>query len=132
MKSLLLALTLLAGIPAVVPTTASASSYGCYECGRITNIERIQGHRSTTGGMIIGGIAGGLLGNQVGGGSGKTLATVAGAAGGAYAGKKIAERSGKTKYQVTVRMDEVVTQSSVYHMHEGSRVIVHHGKAKLR
>jgi outer membrane lipoprotein SlyB len=135
MKSILLALVLLVGIPAVVPT-ASAASYGCYECGRITHIERIQGHRSTTGGMIIGGIAGGLLGNQVGGGSGKTLATVAGAAGGAYAGKKIAERSGKTMYRVTVRMDdgrvEVVTQKSVYHMGEGSHVIVHHGKARLR
>lgn len=134
MKSLLLALILLAGIPATAP--AAAASYGCYECGRITHIERISGHRSTTGGMIIGGIAGGLLGNQIGGGSGKTVATVAGAAGGAYAGKKIAERSTKTMYRVTVRMDdgrvEVVTQKSVYHMREGSQVIVHHGKARLR
>jgi outer membrane lipoprotein SlyB len=136
MKSLLLALTLLVGIPVVAPTTAAAASYGCYECGRITTIERIQGHRSTTGGMIIGGIAGGLLGNQIGGGSGKTLATVAGAAGGAYAGKKIAERSGKTRYRVTVRMDdgrvEVVTQSSVKYLREGSQVIVHHGRARAR
>ena len=135
MKSILLALVLLAGIPAVAPT-AAAASYGCYECGRITNIETIQGHRSTTGGMIIGGIAGGLLGNQIGKGNGKTVATVAGVAGGAYAGKKVAEHSGKTKYRVTVRMNdgrtEVVTQSSVYHMHEGSHVIVHHGKARLR
>jgi len=135
MKSFLLALTLFAGISAV-PPPAAAASYGCYECGTITHIERISGHRSTTGGMIIGGVAGGLIGNQVGGGSGKTLATVAGAAGGAYAGKKIAERSEKTKYRVTVRMQdgrvEVVTQNSVYHMREGSHVIVHHGKARLR
>ena len=52
------------------------------------------------------------------------------------AGKKIAERSGKTKYRVTVRMNdgrmEVVTQSSVYHLHDGSHVIVRHGRARLR
>lgn len=40
-------------------------------------------------GMAIGAIAGGLLGNQIGGGKGKTLATVAGAVGGGYAGNRI-------------------------------------------
>lgn len=135
MKSLLLAIALLAGIPAVI-APASAASYNCYECGTISHIEIFEGHRSTTGGMIIGGIAGGLLGNQVGKGDGKTLATVAGAAGGAYAGKKIAEHSEKTKYRVTVHMQdgriEEVTQNSVKNMHEGSRVTVHHGKVRLR
>jgi uncharacterized protein YcfJ len=42
-------------------------------------------------GMAIGAVGGGLLGHQVGGGKGKTLATVAGAVGGGYAGKKIQE-----------------------------------------
>lgn len=40
-------------------------------------------------GTAIGAIAGGLLGNQVGGGKGRTLATVAGAAAGGYAGNRI-------------------------------------------
>jgi uncharacterized protein YcfJ len=40
-------------------------------------------------GTAIGAIAGGLLGHQVGGGKGKTLATVAGAVGGGYAGNRI-------------------------------------------
>lgn len=40
-------------------------------------------------GTTLGGLAGGLLGNQVGGGSGKTIATIAGAAGGAYAGNRV-------------------------------------------
>ena len=40
-------------------------------------------------GTAIGAIAGGLLGNQVGGGRGRTLATVAGAVGGGYAGNRI-------------------------------------------
>ena len=42
-------------------------------------------------GTAIGAVAGGLLGNQVGGGKGKTLATVAGAVGGGYAGNRIEE-----------------------------------------
>jgi len=42
---------------------------------------------------IIGGVAGGLLGHQVGQGSGKTAATIIGATGGAVAGSVIADRS---------------------------------------
>ena len=40
-------------------------------------------------GSVIGAVAGGLLGNQVGGGNGKKIATVAGALGGGYAGNKV-------------------------------------------
>jgi len=40
-------------------------------------------------GTAIGAVAGGLLGHMVGGGKGRTLATVAGAVGGGYAGNRI-------------------------------------------
>ena len=40
-------------------------------------------------GTALGAVVGGLLGNQVGGGRGKTVATVAGAAAGGYAGNKV-------------------------------------------
>lgn len=40
-------------------------------------------------GTIAGAVIGGVLGHQVGGGSGRDLATVAGAAGGGYAGNRI-------------------------------------------
>lgn len=40
-------------------------------------------------GTGVGAVAGGVLGNQVGSGKGKTLATVAGAVGGGYAGNQI-------------------------------------------
>lgn len=40
-------------------------------------------------GSVIGGVAGGLLGHQIGGGNGKKLATVAGAAAGGYAGNRV-------------------------------------------
>jgi uncharacterized protein YcfJ len=43
-------------------------------------------------GMVAGALIGGLLGNQVGGGSGKTVATVAGVVGGGYAGRQIDRR----------------------------------------
>jgi uncharacterized protein YcfJ len=42
-------------------------------------------------GTVLGAVAGGLLGNQIGGGNGKKIATVAGAVGGGYAGNKVQE-----------------------------------------
>ena len=44
-------------------------------------------------GIGVGAVVGGLLGNQVGGGNGKTLATIAGAVGGGYLGNEIAKRN---------------------------------------
>lgn len=44
-------------------------------------------------GIGIGAIVGGLAGNQVGGGKGRTLATIAGAVGGGYVGNEIAKRN---------------------------------------
>jgi uncharacterized protein YcfJ len=43
-------------------------------------------------GTVIGAVAGGAIGNQVGGGRGRDLATVAGAIGGGVAGNKIQEK----------------------------------------
>lgn len=44
-------------------------------------------------GTAIGAVVGGLVGNQIGGGDGKKLATVAGAVGGGYAGNRIQARN---------------------------------------
>ena len=44
-------------------------------------------------GIGVGAVVGGLLGNQIGGGNGKTLATIAGAVGGGYIGNEIAKRN---------------------------------------
>lgn len=44
-------------------------------------------------GIGIGAVIGGFLGNQVGGGDGKTLATIAGAVGGGYLGNEVAKRN---------------------------------------
>jgi uncharacterized protein YcfJ len=45
--------------------------------------------RDRVAGTVIGGVAGGLLGSTIGSGSGRTAATVLGAAGGAYAGNQV-------------------------------------------
>lgn len=42
-------------------------------------------------GTLVGAAAGGLLGNQIGGGKGKVLTTAGGVVAGGYAGKKIQE-----------------------------------------
>lgn len=44
-------------------------------------------------GIGVGAVIGGLLGNQVGSGDGKTLATIAGAVGGGYVGNEVAKRN---------------------------------------
>lgn len=79
----------------------------CADCGRVESIRT--GEKKGDGsalGVIGGGVAGALIGSQIGSGRGKTLATVAGAAGGAYAGNKIEEHVKSSQYwSVRVRMD---------------------------
>jgi uncharacterized protein YcfJ len=43
-------------------------------------------------GIGVGAVIGGVLGNQIGSGDGKTLATIAGAIGGGYIGNEVAKR----------------------------------------
>jgi len=64
-------------------------------------------------GTAIGAVVGGLLGNQVGGGNGKKIATVAGAVGGGYAGNKVQEgMQNRSTYQTTeTRCDTVQNKS---------------------
>jgi outer membrane lipoprotein SlyB len=70
----------------------------CNECGTVTSVRMIEKDgEGGAAGLVAGGVAGALLGHQVGGGTGKTLATVAGAAGGAYAGKTIEGKMNKVK-----------------------------------
>jgi len=73
----------------------------CVTCGRVSAITVSEkAGDSNAVGMIAGGVAGAVLGRQVGGGLGKDLATIAGAAGGAYAGKKIQENMNTTQVWV--------------------------------
>jgi uncharacterized protein YcfJ len=54
-------------------------------------------------GTAIGAVLGGVLGHQVGGGKGNTLATVAGAVGGGYAGHEIQENRQEHNTTTTVQ-----------------------------
>jgi uncharacterized protein YcfJ len=71
----------------------------CTDCGHVTavNVGEKAGDSNNAVGLIAGGLAGAVMGRQVGGGFGKDLATIAGVAGGAYAGKKIQESMGASK-----------------------------------
>lgn len=85
-----------------VPKLAKDVKASCPDCGKVVavNVTEKEGESSPVG-LIAGGVAGAILGHQVGGGTGKNLATIAGAAGGAYAGKKIEEKM-KTRKVWTV------------------------------
>lgn len=64
-------------------------------------------------GTAIGAVVGGLVGNQVGGGKGKTLATVAGAVGGGYAGNRIEAHNQKGQVTTSIeRKCDTVNNSS--------------------
>ena len=75
--------------------------------GKITSIRNVTLEGSSTGGAILGAVAGGFLGNQIGSGSGRDAATIGGAAlggaAGSHAGRAINNRQG---LEITVRLDQ--------------------------
>lgn len=74
-------------------------------CNNQTVERRKQERYGNKDGAILGVVVGGLVGNQIGGGDGKKLATVAGAVGGGFAGREIDERHvGGQKYTTTERV----------------------------
>lgn len=87
---------------------AQSSTATCSVCGTVESVNRMQSSGSSSGvGAVAGGVVGGVVGNQVGNGRGRTLATVAGATGGAMAGNAV-ERNRNTHavYRVNVRMQD--------------------------
>ncbi|MEY4598913.1 MAG: hypothetical protein RLZZ445_1710 [Pseudomonadota bacterium] len=95
---------------------AKAAAPVCANCGVVSSVNVIAQQGEGSGlGAVAGGVVGGLLGNQVGGGTGKKIATVAGVAGGAYAGHQI-EKNAKssTRYDVIVKMEDGSTRTFSY------------------
>ena len=90
----------------------------CGTCGKVESVAAVKQKGEGTGlGVVGGAVVGGLLGSQVGGGSGKNVATVLGAVGGGVAGNEVEKRArATTMYQVRVRMDDgsvrTITQDS--------------------
>ena len=101
-RNVLSATMLVAGALLAVPAFAV-----CDNCGTVVNVRTVKKEGEASGaGAVIGGIAGGVLGHQVGSGRGKDVATVAGAAGGAYAGHQIEKnKNASTSYVVEVKLE---------------------------
>lgn len=85
----------------------------CTNCGTIESIQAVQQQAQPNGiGVVAGAVLGGLLGNQVGGGDGRKLATVAGAVGGGFAGNEVEKRTRtSTSYEIRVRMEDGSSRS---------------------
>lgn len=101
--------------------------------GTIQAIEVVPRSQGLGLGTLAGAAIGGVLGHQVGGGTGKTVSTVAGAAGGAYVGHEIEKRrrTDNQIYKVTIRMDDGTTQSFAQEaeptVKQGDRVTITNG-----
>jgi len=106
----------------VARTPQPAPKVVCASCGTVETVTPVQREAAASGaGAAVGAVLGGLLGNQVGGGDGKTLATIAGIFGGGIAGNAVEKKMKKeTVYEVTVRMED----GSLRRMEQSSPVAV--------
>jgi outer membrane lipoprotein SlyB len=109
--------------PAAREPVRTAAARVCADCGTVSAVNVVEKAGEGTGlGAVAGGVVGGVLGNQIGDGSGRRVATVAGAAGGAYAGHQI-EKHVKTarQWNVIVRMDDGTTRTFPFESEPGYR-----------
>ncbi len=111
------------------------SAYSGY--GYVDSVEVIpaSGYRGPGIGAVGGAIAGGVLGNQIGHGSGRAAATVGGAVAGGVIGNEIEKRtspSQPSQFRYRVRMDDgsyqMFTQDFDAGVRQGDRVRVDSGR----
>lgn len=99
--------------PLDAPAPSKAPKVVCLHCGTVQSVTPVQREPEQGSGVgaLAGAVLGGLVGNQFGGGDGKTAATIAGALGGGWAGNTVEKRMKKdTVYQVDVRMEDGSTR----------------------
>ena len=133
----------LPGSSLVIAAMAFGAAFGavaqtpCADCGQIQSIRFVEEEGKGTGlGAVAGGVLGGVIGHQIGGGTGQTVATIAGAAGGAYVGNTVEKkRNTKGYWSVAIRMDGGTTRTFRYtnqpSVHEGERVKLVDGGKRL-
>jgi outer membrane lipoprotein SlyB len=97
--------------PAPIPVTPVEARPAaiCNTCGVVEAVREVKEKAAQGSGLgaVGGAVAGGLLGNQVGGGNGKKVMTVLGAIGGGLAGNEIEKQvKATTAYDVQVRMED--------------------------
>ena len=106
--ALLAALTLLLGACNTPP--AFQVSEPATRDGTVISITQDTVQNVNTGlGTVGGALVGGAIGSLFGGGSGQTVATVVGAAGGGYLGNQAAQRSQTFVWRIGVRYDDGTT-----------------------
>jgi len=115
---------------------ADSGSRWCATCGNVESIRQVTHRAQGSGvGAAGGAILGGLLGNQVGGGHGRQLATVAGAVGGAVMGNQVEGNMKAThSYEIRVRLDDgtlrTFHQQSAPRWRNGDRVRIVKGSLR--
>lgn len=113
---------------ATPPVQIAKAAPACVQCGVVTSVREVVTKGDGSGIGIAGGaVVGGLLGHQVGGGSGKQIATVVGAVGGAVAGNEVEKRVRSSKSQeITVRLENgssvVITEADPTSWRSGDKV----------
>lgn len=122
--------------PAVVsPAPQVAMRPVCGNCGTVESATPVQREGSGTGlGAVAGGVLGAVMGSQVGGGNGRTAATVLGALGGGWAGNTVEKKMKKeTLYQVRVHMEDGSTRTLelASPFGAGTRVVVEGNSLRL-
>jgi len=124
----------LAQAPAPAPAPAAAT---CTDCGVVQAVRFVEVKGSSSGvGMVAGGVLGGVLGHQIGSGRGNTVATIAGAAGGAFVGNEVEKkRNTKGQWNVVIKMDSGQQRTFVYTsqptVRDGDRVKLIDGGRRL-
>ncbi len=108
------------------------SAYGVVDSIQV--VQQNSGNNGVGAGAVVGGVVGGLVGNQIGKGSGRTVATVAGVAGGALIGNQIQNNNQQVRdvYQVGIRLDngayQTMTLDNVGDLRVGNRVRIENGR----
>ncbi|WP_305822719.1 glycine zipper 2TM domain-containing protein [Massilia brevitalea] len=119
-----------------VQIAAAETPKWCGNCGNIESVRAIKQRAQGSGlGAAGGAVVGGLLGNQIGGGHGRQLATVAGAIGGAVVGNQVeGNMKASTSYEIQVRLDDgtlrTFHQSSQPQWRSGDRVRIVKGRLR--
>jgi outer membrane lipoprotein SlyB len=105
--------------------------------GVVDSIQVVQAPATSGPGLgaVAGAVVGGLLGNTVGGGSGRAVATVGGAVAGGLVGNNLENRNraaGPSTYQIGVRLDDgtytTISQDSAADLGIGNRVRIDSGR----
>ena len=112
---------------------AMAPGANCANCGTVREVREVEVKGEATGlGAIAGGLLGAVVGHQVGRGNGNTVATIAGAGGGALAGNAVEQNvRKKVSWQVTVAMSNGSLRTFHFdhapHYAVGDAVTLNHG-----